>query len=524
MKKLICVILAALLCMTMLMACGGSGSDQTTPAATSAEQTTAEKTEASTAEKTTEAPTTTTEEAKEEPYTAYFAYYVATDNWPHQDQVKEHIREITLRDLNIDCQILPFTFSTFAAQVPMMLASKEQLDVFNAGSPDEYYEAGYIIDLLPYVDILKEAMDKCGYDDVMASLHQGHLLALPAQLERTHHYGMFFRTDILNAVGYTDADINHGDYAQLGEILAAVHEKYPEMVGMGGAYSGTPPQNTQHTDPMGNYAYGVLDNYGQTWEVTNYYESDYFKMSAGYMRDWYLKGYIKGDIAVSSDSAESEIKAGNTFGGCSPMKPDTYATKKDKCGYDMSMFYLREDMMTCYSGAGYAVSGTAKDFTQAARLLNYVFTSREFNDTINWGVEGLDWVEIADNVAGYPEGMDVSNQTYHNSLGWSYPNQRVAHVWQGNDPEMYTRIYPEAEKAAWRSYAFGFNWDATKYLDNLGALKNIVEEYIYGISAGAVDPEEKIPEFNKKLYDSGLQDIMDDKQAQLDAWRAENGK
>jgi len=180
-------------------------------------------------------------------------------------------------------------------------------------------------------------------------------------------------------------------------------------------------------------------------------------------------------------------------------------------------------MMTAYTGSGYAISGTSPNPEEAARLLNYVFTSREFNDTINWGVEGLDWVEIADNVAGYPDGMDVSNQTYHNSLGWAYPNQRVAHVWQGNNPVMYTEIYPKAEEEAWRSWAFGFAFDQTEFLDVIGALNNIRDEYVYDLGAGSLDPS-KIDELNTRLYGSGLQDIMDAKQEQLNKWREENGK
>ncbi len=41
---------------------------------------------------------------------------------------------------------------------------------------------------------------------------------------------------------------------------------------------------------------------------------------------------------------------------------------------------------------------------------------------------------------------------------------------------------------------------------------------------GLLDPETAIPEMNKKLYEAGLQKIMDEKQAQLDAWAAQNAE
>ena len=159
--------------------------------------------------------------------------------------------------------------------------------------------------------------------------------------------------------------------------------------------------------------------------------------------------------------------------------------------------------------------------------MNYVFTSREFNDTINWGVEGIDWVESDDpskNVATYPEGMTAENATYHNSYGWAYPNERVAHVWDNNKPDMYTRIYPEAEAASKRSKAYGFQFVNSGWVDTEGAFKNIFDEYLYTIAAGAVaDPAASIKEFNDKLYASGLKEYMEEQQKQLDAWAAENG-
>ena len=124
----------------------------------------------------------------------------------------------------------------------------------------------------------------------------------------------------------------------------------------------------------------------------------------------------------------------------------------------------------------------------------------------------------------YPEGVEVSNAQWHNSYGWAYPNERIAHVWIGNDPEMYTRIYVEAEQKSHRTKAWGFQYSNANVQDAISALDNIVSEYSYQIASGAsADYENLIKEFNDKMYKSGLQDVIDDKQAQLDKWAADNG-
>ena len=49
----------------------------------------------------------------------------------------------------------------------------------------------------------------------------------------------------------------------------------------------------------------------------------------------------------------------------------------------------------------------------------------------------------------------------------------------------------------------------------------VADEYRTSIDTGSVDTDTAIAEFNQKLYDAGLQTVMDEKQAQLDEWLAQ---
>ena len=71
------------------------------------------------------------------------------------------------------------------------------------------------------------------------------------------------------------------------------------------------------------------------------------------------------------------------------------------------------------------------------------------------------------------------------------------------------------------SKAYGFFFDTTPVLNEIAALTSVSDEYLFTITSGSVDPETAIAEFNEKLYNAGLQTVMDEKQAQLDAWLAE---
>ena len=51
-------------------------------------------------------------------------------------------------------------------------------------------------------------------------------------------------------------------------------------------------------------------------------------------------------------------------------------------------------------------------------------------------------------------------------------------------------------------------------------LDAVIEEYIYGFMSGTFDPDEKIPEFLNALDEAGWDKVIEDMQAQLDAFLA----
>ena len=55
-------------------------------------------------------------------------------------------------------------------------------------------------------------------------------------------------------------------------------------------------------------------------------------------------------------------------------------------------------------GCIYSISAASEDPEKVAIFMNWMYQSGEFNDLINWGVEGVDWEEKEDGTAGYPEG------------------------------------------------------------------------------------------------------------------------
>lgn len=75
-------------------------------------------------------------------------------------------------------------------------------------------------------------------------------------------------------------------------------------------------------------------------------------------------------------------------------------------------------------------------------------------------------------------------------------------------------------KEARQSPASGFAFDSTNIATEQTAVTNVYDEYRKSLEFGFVDPEVAIPEMLQKMNSAGLQKIIEEKQAQLDAWAA----
>jgi putative aldouronate transport system substrate-binding protein len=279
-------------------------------------------------------------------------------------------------------------------------------------------------------------------------------------------------------------------------------------------------QENSYMDNMGD-VYGVLENYGQTTTITNWYEGNQFRQFAQIAREWFVKGYSSADIAVSQDSGETKLMAGNSFSFITNVKPNTNVEKFAQTGYEVVVIPLGKAMKTttAVSFSLYSIANASKDPAKAMEFLNWTFTSREFEDLINWGIKGEDWVETPDGLAAYPEGKNITNVGYHNDFGWIYPNQFAGHPWVGNPPDIWAQ-YDRYNASLLPSKAYGFSYDPRPVVNEIAQLTTVYDQYLKDIAFGVVDIDAKLKEFNAALYAAGLQRVMDEKQGQLNAWLA----
>ena len=204
-----------------------------------------------------------------------------------------------------------------------------------------------------------------------------------------------------------------------------------------------------------------------------------------------------------------------------PYKPNTKQEKLAQTGYEVEIIPLGETMRVSTGMSIWAVANASKDPAKAVEFLNWTYSNSEFEDLINWGIEGEDWIELEDGTAGYPEGVDATNVGYHQDMGWLYPNQFAGHVWDGN-PSNIKEQYDEFHANAIASKGLGFNFDPTDVTTEITQLTAVEDKYEKDLAFGVVeDIDATLKAFNDELYAAGLEEVMQAKQEQLDAWLAE---
>ena len=120
-------------------------------------------------------------------------------------------------------------------------------------------------------------------------------------------------------------------------------------------------------------------------------------------------------------------------------------------------------------------------------------------------------------MGAYPEGVDSQSTTYH--LGSTLSNiNRI--LWESENPD-YPELLVDNNTNCQKSTALGFSFDTSAVTNELTQLDNVCNKYQAGLETGTLDPETYLPEFIQALKDAGLEKVIAEKQAQLDAFLAQ---
>ena len=445
--------------------------------------------------------------------------------------VEDAINEITVDKIGVKVDYQVYPMAEYFNKVSMELQSGGQIDAFCAVqnfqsilSSDMCYD---ITDLLdencPDVkELIPEDWWSCVSQD-------GRIYALPVWLPSALYINLIWRSDIADELGISLDDVNSVE--DLSDVFAKVKEAHPEMypliggnLGWGGWTGMTyaiPGVDAMGDNPL--MPAGVL--MGDSDTVVNLFETEEYAEQMALVRDWYQKGYIMQDLVTYTGTNIDLLAAGNGFANITGQggHPDYVATNgSNQTGQPLEGKALGEAVLSTnnVTNQPLCVASTSEHPEAALKFLNLTYCDADIANLIQWGIEGRDYVVNPDGTVQPPEGFDSASVPYpggYMNYGNTYSGLEYPAV--GTSQES-VEFGVENNYNAAHSRSFGFVFDPSNVTAQYAAVNNVIMQYYSGLDCGSVDPETTIPAFNQALKDAGIDEIIAEKQAQYDAWRA----
>ena len=235
------------------------------------------------------------------------------------------------------------------------------------------------------------------------------------------------------------------------------------------------------------------------------------------IHEWYLKGYINPDAAVTDSMPRA--RAGVVQSGQGWFGAETVWANVIKRAIYIARFDGPYISISSIRGSMTAISSFSEHPYEALRLVELMNTDAWYRDTARYGIEGKHYTRNADgtvtrtalgaqnmNVQAYSQG----HYTIGSVEASPYPEVPA-------DPDQWPKViagYADAKVSS--AYSVDFSGVESECI----AVQQIIEEYRKELYTGTSDPDAVIAEMLNRMYSAGLQKILTVAQNQLNARHA----
>ena len=453
-----------------------------------------------------------------------------------QAAVQAKVNEITESKITADLELAPIDWGAWSQKMPLILNSGEQADIVWTAPWTGFIENSNNKVFMP----LDELLDKYG-KDIKKTLPPallkgprigGKLYAIPTNKELTQGSTAFFSKAMIDAAG---ADVSKVKYMEdLEPVFEKIKAKDPNVFPI---WNGNkeifyfPKMKMQEDSSIkteavengGAFSYDltnkkVMANIDAPWNLENY------KL----IRKWNEKGYINPDSLTNQTKAIDAVKSGKSlmfaYGNAQPGIKETAEVDAGMPLYSVTSTNI--EIPTASTVASLlAIPTNSKNAERAMMAMNLLHSNANLITTINYGIEGKNYIKVNDNQYKLPDGAKNSADTgYGPGCAWEIGNMFLNPV-LNTQPKDLWKQYEEFNKTGKEVYLLGFIFDTKGLETEWAAINAVNDQYDRILKTGAVKDVEKTLETQKtKVYASGAQKIKDAMQKQIEDWIKVNKK
>lgn len=381
---------------------------------------------------------------------------------------------------------------------------------------------------LTWASVSEEHWDMCKYE--------GNIYLLPENnYKQWTNHGFIYRQDWATEFGLTNGVHS---FEELGQYFAGIKQNYPDVIPWDAPASG----QTLGQIVTGGYFQAETNNllieglnvpifFGTSADdpftlVSPYMEGQEFIDYAVMMKEWGDAGYWREDVLNYAGDADAEFYAGQT--GAAQKHTMTYISNirpqmdEKQPGSDTRFFSFSEPSENLMNilithGAG-AIAAGSQHPERTLMVYDLLRNDEEIYRLMNYGIEGVNYTVTEDGKLSRPEGYNAETDAFY-SFFWCGRNDDLElddASWYSGKEDIY---------ADYESYAIDYPYSQlvletdsiSSYMSNLS---DVYTSYITAITFGkAGDPEQAVADFRADMKAAGYDEVYNEIQSQLTAYK-----
>ncbi|MDE7054472.1 MAG: ABC transporter substrate-binding protein [Oscillospiraceae bacterium] len=509
MKKVLALLLAGMMMLAMLTACGGDGSQ--TPnngdSQPDAQEPSGGDTPAPTPAADGDIPTITW-------YQVGGGEPANLASWT--EKVNAYLEEKIGVHLDIQC----ISWGPWGDRRSVIVQTNEPYDIMftDASTYANDVKMGAFADITDLLDQCPGIEEAIPADFIEATKIGGRIYGIPAYKDSAAQQFFVWTKEQVEAYYPDWANVHTTDQATAA--LKALKEgtgEAPMLLNKDGISA--IPENRYDGMGVGLSALGVSYRDGSNKVVAVYEQPDVLDQYK-IVQQWMEAGYINSDAATANEAT------GMCGVGIAQGWPAAAKGWGDGRGAEVVVSTYNEPVLSTQTALGSmaCISASSAHPLEALKLIELVNTDTKLRDMLAYGEEGVNFEYVEMEVTR--NGETATEQRVHKiNTDWTlaaYTQGKTIHM----TPEDTSDVNPYVDEIliqnenAVRSPAMGFSFDNSNVADKIAACEAIFNEYKGIIHTGTGDVEANVAAMMAAMRDSGFDEVVAEVQAQYDAWLA----
>lgn len=452
-------------------------------------------------------------------------WYQVGDSQKDSDKVIEKVNEYTKEKIGVTLKVITVGWGDYNQKMQVVINTGDTWDMcFTCSWANDYLQNVTKGAFLALDDLLKtdgkevyDAVDERFWE---AAKVKGSIYGVPSEKEIGNMPMWVFTKEYVDKYDIPYETIH--DLEDLEPWLEIIKENEPDVVPLYLTKDYTAPTYMDKIlDPVG-IEYG-----DDTLTVKNVFETERMQSTLKTMRSYYQKGYINKDAATASDD-----KSQKRFVTKGDGQPYAELVWGEMLGYEVVASPIMDTYVTNSSarGALTAINKNSKHPEKAMQFINLVNTDSYLRNLLNYGIEGVHYetVDAAEDEVKAAEGKPYIYDKKIRLNAETKKDYSVSYWVQGGlfstyvletDPLDKWATFKEYNDSSEEAPSFGFDFDLDPVSTQVAGFRNVLDEFGKSLYTGSVDPDEYLPKLQKKLEATGIQDVIEEMQRQIDEWK-----